>query len=76
MNSNFLDGHSMSQNIVPKEGNVELLQNFFSQTEAESYFVSLTDKTPWRQDPIRIFGKLIMQPRLTAWRGDQGARYR
>ena len=66
----------MSQNIVPKEGNVQLLQNFFSQTEAESYFGSLTEKTPWRQDPIWIFGKLILQPRLTAWMGDEGARYR
>lgn len=66
----------MSQNIVPKEGNVQLLQSFFSQTEAESYFGSLTEKTPWRQDPIKIFGKLILQPRLTAWMGDEGARYR
>jgi len=76
MKSIFSDGLSWSQNLVPKEGNVQLLQNFFSQAEAESYFGSITEKSPWRQDPIKIFGKLILQPRLTAWVGDEGARYR
>lgn len=29
----------------------------------------------WQQTPIRIFGKEVMQPRLTAWYGDPGASY-
>jgi len=31
--------------------------------------------TPWRQEQIKIYGKLYLQPRLSAWYGDQGLDY-
>lgn len=30
----------------------------------------------WRHDRVKLFGREIPQPRLTAWHGDPGARYR
>ena len=32
--------------------------------------------TPWSQEDITVFGKTHPQPRLVAWYGDAGARYR
>jgi alkylated DNA repair dioxygenase AlkB len=37
---------------------------------------SLRDGMAWDQVPIRIMGREIMQPRLTAWYGDPGKTYR
>ena len=36
----------------------------------------LTETVAWRQEPIRLFGRDVMQPRLTAWYGGAGAAYR
>jgi alkylated DNA repair dioxygenase AlkB len=40
--------------------------HFFSEAEADLYFNKLINTTEWRQDKIRLFGKEILQPRLTA----------
>lgn len=39
-------------------------------------FEQLLEETAWRQEDIVLFGKRHMQPRLLAWHGDPGARYR
>ncbi|RSK49582.1 alpha-ketoglutarate-dependent dioxygenase AlkB family protein [Hymenobacter rigui] len=49
--------------------------HFLSPAEADKLLVTLTAEVPWRQDPIRLFGKQVPQPRLTAWYGDAGAAY-
>lgn len=36
----------------------------------------LVEQTPWRSEEITLFGKRYLQPRLTAWYGDQGCGYR
>ncbi|GGF04652.1 alpha-ketoglutarate-dependent dioxygenase AlkB family protein [Hymenobacter cavernae] len=48
---------------------------FLTPTAAESLLRELTQTISWRQEPIRLFGKEVMQPRLTAWHGDQAAHY-
>ncbi len=35
----------------------------------------LIDQIPWRQDSVVLWGKIIPQPRLTAWYGDPGRSY-
>jgi alkylated DNA repair dioxygenase AlkB len=35
----------------------------------------LTERTPWRADSVVVWGKTYPQPRLTAWYGDEDARY-
>ncbi len=42
---------------------------------ADECLARLIDDTPWRQDPITLFGKTVMQPRLHAWYGDKDAHY-
>lgn len=63
-------------NLLPKDGTAHLMKAFFSSARSEYYFRNLVETTPWRQDEIKIFGRSVMQPRLTAWMGDPGATYR
>jgi len=53
--------------------NVRYLPGFLA--EADAAFAELLQATPWRQDNIRIMGREIAQPRLTAWYGEPGATY-
>lgn len=39
-------------------------------------FDKLQRELHWRQEPIQLFGKRYMQPRLLAWYGDAGLSYR
>lgn len=50
--------------------------DFLSEPAAEALLTQLTASVPWRHEPIHLFGKEVLQPRLTAWYGDAGATYR
>lgn len=61
--------------ILPHDGDALLFPAFFSQTESDIYVNQLRKEVEWKQEPIKIFGKEIMQPRLTAWYGDSHKPY-
>lgn len=48
---------------------------FLGPEEGDRLLQTLQVQVPWRQDPIRLFGKTMLQPRLTAWYGDREAVY-
>src|SRR5512135_1962381 len=48
---------------------------FFAAPEAHRLLAELRDTTAWRQETIKLYGKDIAVPRLTAWYGDEGLRY-
>lgn len=54
---------------------VSLHDPIFSATECNSLFHNLKTKIEWEQRQIRIFGKLIPQPRLSAFYGDAHQSY-
>lgn len=62
-------------NILPKDGETFFFPAFFSIKESDHYFEMLSGEIDWKQEPIVIFGKQVMQPRLTAWYGDEGKQY-
>jgi alkylated DNA repair dioxygenase AlkB len=62
-------------NLIPHNGIAHLYENFFPKPEAETLFQELAEKVPWKQVPIKMFGKEIMQPRLTCWYSDPGIDY-
>ena len=62
-------------NILPFDGEVLLYSDFLSKQESDSCFKSLLHEVDWHQEPIKIFGKEVMQPRLTAWYGDTDKPY-
>jgi alkylated DNA repair dioxygenase AlkB len=52
-----------------------LCRAFFPASDADRLFTELRDTTAWRQEAITLYGKKIVQPRLTAWYGDEGTTY-
>ncbi len=63
-------------NFLPKDGEAYLFPDVFSVNESNEYLHCLVNQIEWKHEPIIIFGKSIMQPRLTAWYGDKEKSYR
>lgn len=57
------------------DADIVLVEDFFSNHESEKLHHNLIDRIQWRQDKIKIFGRLINQPRLTAFYGDTDKEY-
>ena len=55
--------------------NAAYYPEFLPPNLAKRYFDSILDKTPWRQDQIKVFGKEYAQPRLTALYGVNNKPY-
>ncbi len=51
------------------DAHIEYYPNFFNTALADHYYLNLLKHTPWRQDDIKVFGKVYPQPRLTALYG-------
>ncbi|SNC77221.1 Alkylated DNA repair dioxygenase AlkB [Hymenobacter gelipurpurascens] len=62
--------------IALPNAELALDSTFLSPAEAQALLTELTDTIPWKHEAIKLFGKEVLQPRLTAWHGDPGASYR
>jgi alkylated DNA repair dioxygenase AlkB len=62
-------------NILPIDGDVYLYPELFNESTSDLFFQSLTENIAWKHEPVKIMGQEIMQPRLTAWYGDEGKSY-
>jgi alkylated DNA repair dioxygenase AlkB len=62
-------------NLLPHPAEVLFYPDFFSKEEADIYLKHLTELDSWQQEPIKLFGKTVMQPRLTAFYGDDDVQY-
>src|SRR5262245_42923351 len=56
-------------------GDVAFYPAFFCRAEADRLLQDLRENTAWRQQAIKLYGKPVDIPRLTAWYGDAGAGY-
>ena len=63
------------KNLIPHQGEAYLFTQFWLPSEATLLMEDLLHNVPWKQDPIKIFGKEVLQPRLTCWFGDPGIDY-
>jgi len=50
-------------------------QKFYPKELADELLCNLTQNIAWKQGEITMFGKKVLEPRLTAWYGDEGRRY-
>lgn len=50
-------------------------EHFLSKNEADFLFENLKSNIQWTQGDIKIFGKTVAEPRLSAWYGDEGKIY-
>lgn len=63
-------------NIQLTDADLQYYDNAFSNTECMLLFKSLKEKVSWKSESIKLFGKSIMQPRLTSFYGDNNQPYR
>ena len=64
-----------TSNLLPFLGEVYFYPDFFSSEDAGLFFKLLQEGLVWKQEPIWMFGKQILQPRLTALYGDPKVLY-
>jgi alkylated DNA repair dioxygenase AlkB len=63
--------------VLELEGGAEIGfdEHWMNANEADVLFQSLTEQVAWEAKTIRIAGRNILQPRLSAWYGDDDAVY-
>jgi len=61
--------------VALPDATVYFLPSIVANELADSWWQQLQTEIPWRQQAIQMFGRAVMQPRLTAWFGDPGAVY-
>lgn len=64
-----------TDNVLPFGGELYYFPNLFSPEECRYFFDVLQNSLAWKQEPVKLFGKAVMQPRLTAWYADKGVNY-
>lgn len=57
------------------DAEIEYYSNFFDTQKANELFQKLQTEVPWQQDNITVYGKIHLQPRLTALYGHEGKPY-
>lgn len=63
------------ERLAMPDAEIYLQREFPSSVAADIVLKRLVDETDWRSETIRLWGKSIAQPRLTAWHGDPGRHY-
>lgn len=74
MSSPFASDEGLERLPLP-EAEVYLQRDFPLSIAAEIVLKRLIVETNWRSETIRLWGKTVAQPRLTAWHGDPGRDY-
>lgn len=57
------------------DADVSILHGLEMPLSYPEMLCKLIDDVKWRQDSVRIYGKVMPQPRLIAWYGDPGKKY-
>lgn len=65
----------LADNLLPHRGELYYFSDVIPRNKSEDYFKQLFSEIRWKQEPVKIFGREIMQPRLTAWYGDVSKPY-
>ena len=73
----LFDQQVIPVNLSPELGtsNIVFWPNWLSGAEADQLLSRAIEQTDWRQDNIRIAGKIIPVPRLQNWFGDPATSY-
>jgi len=61
--------------LLPCHGSAILIPDFITSHQADSYFSLLTSITPWEERTLTMFGKKVMEPRLSAWHAEPDLPY-
>lgn len=67
---------SSAVNLLPFDGILNYYPAFLDTPESASYFKSINNNCLWRQEEVRLYGKLHRLERKVAWYGDRDYAYR
>lgn len=70
-NNDEVNLFGQGKNMLPFDGEALIYPYFFK----EDVFARLVEETPWKQDKMKIYGREVEFPRLTAWYGDSDEVY-
>ena len=63
------------QRVALQDADVRYQSSWLPPTAADSMMANLLAEIPWSQHQVRIFGRDLPSPRLSAWIGEPGASY-
>lgn len=67
----FNDNHL----ITLPDAQLLFIENFYTPSVSDTFLSELTRELAWEQGEITLFGKKVLEPRLSAWYGDAGKTY-
>jgi alkylated DNA repair dioxygenase AlkB len=65
----FDEGKKRFTQFELPDADLRLWEQFFSRHEADKYFRLLKDATPWQQRERKMYDRMVLDPRLTAYYG-------
>ncbi len=65
-----------TEQLALADADVRYTPAFVAADVADALLHELLETTAWQQLQVRLFGRQLAQPRLSAWVGDAGVRYR
>jgi alkylated DNA repair dioxygenase AlkB len=65
----------IGKNLELPNAEVIFYPHLFQNKKSNQLFTDLLNQIEWKQEPIKIFGKSVLQPRLTAYYGTQAYTY-
>jgi alkylated DNA repair dioxygenase AlkB len=65
----FDEGRKRFKDFQLPDTDLKLWEQFFTKAESDFYFKLLRDNTPWQQQQRKMYDKMVLDPRLTAWFG-------
>ncbi len=65
----------VGQKLELSNAEVILYSGLFQPPESHQIFNQLLNQVEWKHEPIKIFGKSVLQPRLTAYYGNKSYTY-
>ena len=68
--------NSEPDTLLPFDGEAYLYHDFIKEEQPNQYFNQLLDEILWKQEGMKMYGKQLNFPRLTAWYGDEGKVYK
>jgi len=71
----FADQNTTLDAIPIEDGELYFMPRLPLAQDPDTVMRRLVDETPWRAESITLYGKSMLQPRLSAWHGDPEARY-
>lgn len=65
----------IAESLSMPDADVVIYRNLFSEKESDRLLSELYNTTNWKQESIKMYGKSLPIPRLTAWYGNSGKSY-